>query len=61
MKIVLIGAGSFVFGPSVLSQLIIENDLGAFDLALVDVDQEIGVAMTAAGTRIASPQGDRDR
>lgn len=57
MKIVLIGAGSFVFGPSVISQLILENDLGAFELALVDVDGEIVAAMRAAGERMAKALG----
>ncbi len=57
MKIVLIGAGSFVFGPSVLSQLILENDIGAFELALVDVDQEICAAMSGAGQHMARTLG----
>jgi alpha-galactosidase/6-phospho-beta-glucosidase family protein len=57
MKIVLIGAGSFVFGPSVLSQLVLENDLGVFELALVDVDGEIVEAMRSAGEQIARALG----
>jgi alpha-galactosidase len=57
MKIVLVGAGSFVFGPSVLSQLILENDLGAFELALVDVDGEICAALRAAGEQMARALG----
>jgi alpha-galactosidase/6-phospho-beta-glucosidase family protein len=52
-KIVVIGAGSYVFGPSLLSQAILENDLGEAELALVDVDNEVLSAMAGVGRRMA--------
>ena len=38
-KIVVIGAGSFVFGPSVLHDLIAVHRWAGCDLVLVDVDE----------------------
>lgn len=53
LKIVVVGAGSYVFGPSLLSQAILENDLGEAELALVDVDNEVLEAMAGVGRRMA--------
>ena len=41
LKIAVIGAGSFVFGPSIVLQTIVEHRLQNVELALVDVDADI--------------------
>jgi len=56
-KTVLIGAGSFVFGPSMLSQTLLEHRLESLHLALVDVDGEIAEWMAAVGRRMAREAG----
>src|SRR5690348_2670426 len=48
-KTVLIGAGSFVFGPSMLSQTLLEHRLDDLHLALVDVDGEVAELMAGVG------------
>lgn len=53
LKIAVLGAGSFVFGPSVLSQAIIENELDAIELALMDPNTEILDLMAGLGRRMA--------
>ncbi len=53
LKIAVLGAGSFVFGPSVLSQAILENELGEFELALMDPDAETLDLMGGLGRRMA--------
>jgi len=40
LKIAIIGAGSYVFGPSALNGATFANRLDAAELALVDVDAE---------------------
>ncbi|HZT43981.1 MAG TPA: hypothetical protein VFA07_17580 [Chthonomonadaceae bacterium] len=56
-KTVLIGAGSFVFGPSMLSQLLLEHRLDDLHLALVDVDGEVAERMAGVGRRMARETG----
>lgn len=53
VKIAVIGAGSFVFGPSILSQIIFENDLGEIELALMDIDPEIVRLIAVIGRQMA--------
>ncbi|SHF60507.1 Family 4 glycosyl hydrolase [Caldanaerobius fijiensis DSM 17918] len=53
MKITVIGAGSFVFGPTVLKDAIIKNRLDDCELALVDINKELVDLMASVGKRIA--------
>lgn len=53
MKIAVIGAGSFVFGPSVLSQAILEHRLDGVELALMDVDAASLEGMAGVGAAMA--------
>lgn len=53
MKIVLIGGGSFVFAPTVLEDFIVKQGLSEGELVLVDLNEEVVVAMAEAGRRIA--------
>ena len=55
MKIVIIGIGSFTFGPSVLSQALAENTLPNLELVLVDLDRDLAELMAAVARRMASP------
>jgi alpha-galactosidase len=57
LKIALVGAGSFVFGPSMLNQVIREHRLRNIELALVDVDAEIVELMAGVGQRMAQEVG----
>lgn len=57
MKIVLIGAGSFVFGPSVLTQAILEHRLDGVELVMLDVDGEVAGLMAGIGNRLARDTG----
>jgi alpha-galactosidase/6-phospho-beta-glucosidase family protein len=52
MKIVLIGAGSYVFGPSILKQAIVDNQLEDVELALMDIDSEIVTRMAGVAQRM---------
>ncbi len=45
--------GSFVFGPSVLSQIILEHRLNGIELGLVDVDTELVELMAGVGRQMA--------
>jgi alpha-galactosidase/6-phospho-beta-glucosidase family protein len=58
-KIVLIGAGSFVFGPSILAQTFLEHTFNDVELALVDVDSEVVELMAGVGHRMAQTTGAR--
>jgi len=60
-KIVLIGAGSAVFTRGLLADLISADDLGAWEIALVDVDEvALGVAVGLADLMVrARGAGDR--
>ena len=57
MKIVLIGAGSFVFAPSLLYDAIVDHRLADSELALVDLDADLANAMAAVGQRMAQEVG----
>jgi alpha-galactosidase len=57
LKIVVIGVGSFVFGPSVLSQALLEHRMSGIELALVDVDQDAVEGMAGLGRRMARESG----
>jgi alpha-galactosidase len=57
VKIAVVGAGSFVFGPSILSQVLREQKLNDVELALMDVDGELVEAVAAVGRRIAADEG----
>lgn len=59
LKIALVGAGSFVFGPSMLAQAILEHRLSGIELALVDVDAEMLGLMAGVGRRMADHAGVR--
>jgi alpha-galactosidase len=53
LKIAVVGVGSFVFGPSILHQVIIEQRLDGIELALVDIDAEIVELMANVGRQMA--------
>ncbi len=53
LKIAVIGVGSFVFGPSILYQAIVEHRLRDVELALVDVDAEMVALMADVGRQMA--------
>ena len=53
LKIAVVGAGSFVFGSSILDQAIVEHRLHDIELALVDVDAEMVELMAGVGRRMA--------
>ncbi len=57
MKVAVIGAGSFVFGMSVLAQGLVETPLPGAEFALMDVDADAVEAMAAVGRRIAAEHG----
>ena len=56
MKIVLIGAGSFVFAPTVLLDTLAEGKMQG-ELALVDLNLEAAEAMAGVGKRMAADLG----
>ena len=56
-KVVLIGAGSYVFTPSILHDLICDHRLGDLDLWLVDPDIEMAEAMAGLAQRMAGSVG----
>ncbi len=58
-KIVLLGAGSYVFGPSILAQLFLEYALDGVTLALVDPDVELAERMAGVARRMAREGGVR--
>ena len=57
MRIAVIGAGSHVFGPSVLHGAIVEHRLAGAEIALIDVNREIVDLMAAIGRRVAHESG----
>lgn len=57
LKIAFVGAGSFVFGPSMLSQTFLEHGLDGVELALVDPDQDVLDLMAAVGRRMIAERG----
>jgi alpha-galactosidase len=61
LKIAVLGAGSYVFGPSVLKGIFVEQRLDDVELALVDVDGEAVELMAGVGVRLARETGLRVR
>lgn len=57
MKIVLIGAGSYVFAPTVLRDALAVHKLQGVTLAMVDCRLEAAEAMAAFGRRLAQVSG----
>jgi alpha-galactosidase/6-phospho-beta-glucosidase family protein len=53
LKIAIVGVGSFVFGPSMLNQVIREQRLSNVELALVDIDAEMVELMAGVGQLMA--------
>lgn len=60
MKIVLLGAGSFVFGPSTLRDILVTHRLEC-DLALMDVDPVVVERMAGVARQMARDSGCRAR
>jgi alpha-galactosidase/6-phospho-beta-glucosidase family protein len=57
MKIVHIGAGSFVFAPTVLRDAIARHRLDGWQLVLVDPDEQLVSAMASMGQAMAAEEG----
>lgn len=57
VKIAVIGAGSFVFGPGVLKGVILEQKLPGVELALMDVNRQAVELMAGVGRRMAREAG----
>jgi len=57
LKIAVFGAGSFVFGPSVLKGVYLERKLKDLHLALVDLDREALDLMAGVAKRLARETG----
>ena len=57
MKICLIGAGSFVFGPSVLHDALLAHRLPDLELALIDPNKEMAELMAGLGRQMAASVG----
>ncbi|MCC7203967.1 MAG: hypothetical protein IT441_02725 [Phycisphaeraceae bacterium] len=53
-KVAGLGAGSFVFGPTTIAGVVRDHDLGAGELALMDVDADVLDRMTAVAERLAA-------
>lgn len=56
-KVVFIGGGSFVFGPAMLNQAILENRLDGLEIVLVDPNREVVEPMAEIGRRMAEGAG----
>lgn len=56
-RVVFVGGGSFVFGPSMLAQAILENRLSGLDLVLVDPNTEVVRLIAEVGRRMADSVG----
>ena len=57
VKVAVVGAGSYVFGPSVLNQIFREQKLNDVALALVDPDTETTELMAGVARRMAREEG----
>jgi len=57
IKVCVIGAGSYVFGPSILHQCICENRLSGLEIYLHDVDGAAVSCMEQIGRRMAEESG----
>jgi alpha-galactosidase/6-phospho-beta-glucosidase family protein len=56
VKVAVVGAGSYVFGPSMLKQALFDHRLEGLDLVLLDVDSESVEIMAACGRRLVREQ-----
>src|SRR4051794_31006363 len=56
-KIALLGAGSFVFGPSVLIDAITDHRMSGLELALMDPNRDAVDLMAGVGRRLARDAG----
>lgn len=56
-KVVIVGAGSYVFGPSMLHQALYHHRLPHLELVLLDVDRAGVEIMAACGRRLAGELG----
>lgn len=56
-RIVIIGAGSYVFTPSIVHDLIVRHRLDGLDLHFVDPDEEIAADMAGLARRMADEAG----
>ncbi len=57
LRVVLIGAGSYVFGPAMLEQALLEHRLDGLELCLVDLDEELLGLLVQAAVRVAEDAG----
>jgi len=57
VRIAVLGAGSYVFGPSVLKDAILSQKLDGIELALMDVDGALVELLAAVGRRMAGELG----
>jgi len=57
VKVAVLGAGSFVFGPSVLKDAIAEHRLSGLELALMDPNGPVVELMAAVGRRMGGDLG----
>src|SRR5947207_11475450 len=57
VKIAVLGAGSYVFGPGVLHSALLEHRLRGIELALMDPDEEAVFAMADVARRMAQRGG----
>jgi len=57
MRIAIIGAGSHVFGPTVLHGVIVEHRLDGAEITLIDLNRETVDLMAAIGRRVARESG----
>ena len=57
LKVAVIGAGSYVFGPSILHDAIVEHRLQGAEIALIDLNREAVELMAAIGQRMARETG----
>ncbi|HEY3321999.1 MAG TPA: hypothetical protein VGP72_16145 [Planctomycetota bacterium] len=56
-KLAIIGAGSYVFGPSVLNDALFDHKLNDIELALMDVDGQVVELLAGVGRRMAREAG----
>lgn len=57
VKVAVVGAGSFVFGPSVLYEALVQLRLTGLELALMDVSADSVELMAGVGRRLVADQG----
>ena len=54
MKVILIGAGSYVFAPTVLNDIIVRHRLSHSEMHLVDINRETPELMAGVGQRLTA-------